>query len=52
MEGWLDYCKEHPPLQMMVQAYMGIKNEEPLRLTDDNFEQFKNMISMGGQLNG
>ena len=40
LERWLEYCEDHPPLQMMVEAYMGIKKEKPFKVTEENFGEF------------
>jgi len=53
VERWIEYCGKHPPLQAMVAAYLGIEAKEPLRLTDDNFGDFLQMIKAEGSgLNG
>jgi hypothetical protein len=32
-----DYWQTHPPVQWMVQAYLGIKPEKPKECTPDEF---------------
>lgn len=46
--GWIEYCSKHPPLQMMVAAYLGMTKPEPMRVTEDNFEDFMQTIGIGG----
>jgi len=53
LEKWIDYCGKHPPLQAMVAAYFQIgTKEEPLRLTDENFGEFMQRLSVESKLNG
>jgi hypothetical protein len=54
LERWLAYCEKHPPLQMMVQAYLGCnpKDDGPMRVTEENFDQFIAMLGPGRVLNG
>lgn len=49
-ERWIDYCAEHPPLQMMVAAYLGMgsKGPRPIKVTEENFGDFMQMIGIGG----
>lgn len=52
LERWLEYCSRHPPLQMMVQAYLGMGKDEPMKLSEDNFGQFIDMLSMESKVGG
>ena len=46
LQRWIEYCAKHPPLQTMVAAYLGLNKPEPIRLTEDNFKQFIDALSM------
>ena len=37
---------------MMVQAYLGMGKDEPMKLSEDNFGQFIDMLSMESKVGG
>jgi hypothetical protein len=45
-QAWFKYCEQHPPLQAMVEAYLGFRKEEPMRVTEENYGQFLQMLKM------
>lgn len=55
VEQWLAFCETHPPLQLMVQSYLGIKPQGDggaFRVTEENFDDFMKMVNTQGTLNG
>jgi hypothetical protein len=54
LERWIKYCERHPTLQAMVQAYLHIEYEEPLRVTEENIGDIMQMLcaGTGSKLNG
>ena len=47
LNRWIEYCNDHPTLQAMVQAYLGIKRNKPIRLTEANFAVFMRNLQSG-----
>jgi hypothetical protein len=46
LERWIEYCEEHPPVQWMVQAYLGLtERQKPFKVTEENFSDFCRMIA-------
>lgn len=45
-ERWIDYCSVHPPLQMMIAAYLGFNKPKPIRVTKENFGAFMDQIGI------
>jgi hypothetical protein len=55
LDRWIEYCTRHPPLQIMIASYLGVgdaKKNAPLKLNDDNFQDFMSMLSAESKVNG
>ena len=53
LERWLVWCEKHPPMQLMVAAYLGFgAKAEPMRVTEKNFDEFLSMLSVHTKTGG
>lgn len=49
LDGWNKYSRSHPPLHIMVAAYLGIKPEQPKPAIDDGMRLINELTGALGR---